>query len=370
MGCFCHNSPLPGLLPKLNLAASVMVPGANIPLSLSAWLSARGLPALPWQPEPGWLALSLPGVRLNLQTVATISALAQMRAQALAQFGLDLLIPGQARAFARVVATMNARLSALVNCNFNSLGWLRLAALNVAIDQTNLALRAGVLLPSPSLMLALTQPGGIPMAQWGGLLASLRALVPLITAAAQLGVSVSEVAQISEAVQVLAGLSLPALAAPQLTTRLTTALSAVVSLQTSFGVNPLDLGLPAMQLRVSLRLEALLSALSAQFGLSLSSGGGDPLIALLAQLPNLPFVPTTLATAPTVDAALQAGAAVSLNMRAPLTLPAAVGIALPTCALAGSLNAALGNRAVLSVPCAMGCDAAHVMRALETVRAA
>jgi hypothetical protein len=370
MGCFCHNSPLPLLLPKLNLSAKVMIPGANIPLSLSAWLSARGLPALPWQPEPGWLAKPLPDLRLTLQTVATISALAQVRAQALAQFGLDLLIPGQALAFARVVATMNVRLSALVKCDFNPLAWLRLAALNVAIDQTNLALRAGVLLPSPSLMLSLTQPGGLPMAQWGRFLASLRALVPLITAAAQLGVSLSETAQLAEAVQTLARLPLPALVATQLTAGLTAALNAVASLQTSLGVNPLELGLPAVQLRVSLRLQSLISALSAQFGLALSSGGSSSLTALLALLPNLPFVPTALVTAPTVEAALQARAVASLNLRLPLTLPAAVSIGLPTCALAMSLNTALGGRAVVSVPCAMGCDAARVMGALGTARAA
>ena len=141
MGCFCHSFPPAGLLPSLNLSASVALPGADIPLSLSAWLNLRGLPALPWEPLPNWLGLPLPSLQLNLRAVATISAMAQLRAQVLAQFGLDLLIPGQALMFVRIVATMNARLSALVHRNFNPLAWLRLAGLNAAIDQINLALR-------------------------------------------------------------------------------------------------------------------------------------------------------------------------------------------------------------------------------------
>src|SRR5580700_9086407 len=88
MGCFCHSFPPVGLLASLNLSASVALPGADIPLSLSAWLNLRGLPALPWEPRPNWLGLPLPSLQLNLRAVATISALAQLRAQVLAQFGL------------------------------------------------------------------------------------------------------------------------------------------------------------------------------------------------------------------------------------------------------------------------------------------
>ena len=36
MGCFCRSFPPAGLLPSLNLSASVALPGADIPLSLSA----------------------------------------------------------------------------------------------------------------------------------------------------------------------------------------------------------------------------------------------------------------------------------------------------------------------------------------------
>ena len=352
----------------MNLSASVALPGASIPLGLSAWLNLRGLPALPWQPHPGWLGLGLPSLRLNLRAVATISALAQLRAQVLAQFGLDLLIRAQALAFARIVATMNVRFSALAHLNFNPLAWLRLAGLNAAIDQINLALQLGLLPPSPSLRLSLTLPGGIPMPQWAGFLALLRALLPLISAAANLNVSLAETAQFSAALRILARLSLPALVAPHLMASLTAALNAVASLQASLGVNPLQLGLPAIRLRISLKLNALLAALSARFGLNLS-GGGNLLAALLALLPNLPLVPTSFATSAAVQAALRMGAFASLNWQVPLSLPA-IGIGLPTCALAASLSAALGVQAVLSAPCLLACDAGRVMSALGTAAAA
>ncbi len=357
MGCFCHAAL--GSLPSLNLSLSVNMPGANIPLSLSAWLNARGLPGLPWQPDPNWLTLPLPRLQLSAKAVATISALASLRAQVLAQFGLDLLIPAQVRAFARIVVTMNARLSAMAA--INPLGWLRLGALNSAIDQVTLALNAGLFAPPASLMLSLTMPGGIPMARWGSLLGLLGLLAPMIAAAAQLNVSLSETAQLSAALRVMARLSLPALAAPQLMASLTAALSAIASLQASLGVNPLQLGFPAIQLRVQAKLGLLLPALSATLGLNLS-GGGNLLAALLALLPPLPALPTSLATSAVVQASLQASAVASLNWQVPAMLPS-ISIGLLTCSLVAQLQAALGISAVLSAPCPI-CDAAKLMAAL------
>ncbi|HEX5327812.1 MAG TPA: hypothetical protein VFW75_14175, partial [Acetobacteraceae bacterium] len=111
---------------------------------------------------------------------------------------------------------------------------------------------------------------------------------------------------------------------------------------------------------------ALLPALSARFGLNLS--GGSLLAALLALLPNLPMVPTSLATSDVVQAALRAQALASLNWQVPAMLPA-LGIGLPTCALVAQLNAALSINAVMPSPCASGCDAAKIMTALESAMA-
>ncbi len=363
MGCFCHHSlgPLSLVLPSLDVSASLMLPGMDIPLGLSAYLNAAGLPAAPWQPDPGWLALPLPQLKLSLQAVATISAMASLRAQVLAQFGIDLLVPGQALALARIVATMNARLSAMVNLRFNPLGWLQLAQLNAAIDQVSLALSAGLLLPSPNMMLSLTVPGGIPMPRWTSFLALLRALCPMIAATAQLNVSLSATAELAAALRVMARLSLPALIAPQLMASLTAALSAVASLQASLGVSPLTLGFPAIRLRVQARLAALLPTLAAHFGISVTLP--NLLALLLSLLPKLPVVPSNFATSAVVQAAMQAQAMAALNWQVPAIIPA-VHIGLPTCALVAQLQAALAITAVLPAPCGSGCDAAKLASAL------
>jgi hypothetical protein len=365
MGCFCHatTGALTLALPSLNISASLALPGANVALGLQAYLNAAGLPAEPWVPDPAWLALPLPQLRLNAQAVATISAMASLRAQVLAQFGIDLLIPGQAMAMARIVATLNARLSAMAHINFNPLGWLQLAALNSAIDQVSLALSAGLLMPSASMMMALTVPGGIPMPRWTSLLALLRALCPMIAATAQLNLSLSATAELAAALRVLARLSLPALVAPELMMSLTAALSAVAQLQLSLGlgVSPLRLGFPAIQLRVQARLAALMTWLSARFGLSVTLP--NLLALLLSLLPKLPVVPTSFATSAVIQASMQAHAMASLNWQVPPMI-AAVHIGLPTCAFVAQLHAALGITAVLPSPCSSGCDAAKIVRAL------
>jgi hypothetical protein len=367
MGCFCHSSlgPLTLALPSLNISASLALPGANIPLGLSAYLSAAGLPASPWMPEPGWLTLPLPQMKLSMQAVATISAMASLRAQVLAQFGIDLLIPGQAMALARIVATLNARLSAMANLNFNPLGWLQLARLNAAIDQVNLALSLGLMLPSASLMLSLTAPGGIPMPRWSSFLALLLALCPMIAATAQLNVSLTATAELAAALRIMAKLSLPALGFPELMASLSAALSAVASLSASLGLGvgmgALTLGLPAIQLRVQAKLGALMSALSAHFNVSLTLP--NLLAMLLSLLPKLPLIPSSFAASAVVSAAMQMQAMASLNWQVPLSIPA-VQIGLPVCAFAANLQAALGINAVLPSPCGSGCDAAKLAKAL------
>ena len=52
MGCFCHKSllPLSALLPSLNISATLALPGMGVPLGLSDYLNAAGLPAAPWVP--------------------------------------------------------------------------------------------------------------------------------------------------------------------------------------------------------------------------------------------------------------------------------------------------------------------------------
>jgi len=368
MGCFCHATmvPLRLMLPRLNLSENVLLglPGAEVPFNLSAWLSMRGLPGLPWTPNPAWLTLPLPRMQMSMQAVATISAMANLRAQVLAQFGIDLLNPKQVPAFARIVATMNARLSAIASINFNPLAWIQLTGLMNAIAHCELALKAGLLAPPASLMLALTVPGGVPLPRWQNFLAALAALIPMISATAQLNASLTETAQLAAALRAMARLQLPPLPYLDLMLNLTAALSAVAQLQTHLGLpgGALALGLPAVTLRVQARLGALLTALRVQLGITVPPGG-SLLALLLSLLPQLPAVPLPSVTPETVNLAMRMQAIADLTWQVPAVVPA-LQIGLPTCALIAQLNESLNLRAVLPAPCGSGCDAAKIMHAL------
>lgn len=372
MGCFCHATmaPLRLMLPQLHMAENVAlgIPGADVPMSLSVWLSARGLPVLPWAPNPAWLNLKLPQMQMSMQAVATISAMATMRAQVLAQFGIDLLNPRQAAAFARIVATMSARLSLLANIQFNPLAWLQLSALLNAVVQVELALKAGLLLPPANLHLALTMPGGVPLPNWKAFLAALMALLPMISATAQLSASLTETAQLSAALRVMARLQLPVLPPGQLQlmASLTAALTAVAQIQMHLGLpmSPLELGPKAIAIRIQARLAALLAALRVQMNIAIPPGG-SLLAALLALLPPLPPVPlpTLFATKEVVMLAMRMQAIAAVNWQVPAVIPA-LQIGLPTCALVAQLNESLNLKAVLPAPCGSGCDAAKIMSAL------
>jgi hypothetical protein len=390
MGCFCHATVavLASHLPALNAAPVTDAPtdqpggaaphaGAETAMALAHWLAARGLPAEPWRPDPAWLERPPPMPRLPASAIATISALAQLRAQVLAQFDLDLLVEAQVRGLARIVATMNARLGPELEARLGGpaaidpLGWTRLATLNSAIDQVRAALQQGVLTPQPEQTRAMTMPGGVPIGQWGALLRPLRLLAPLIAASLQLDASVNDTARIAAALKALAHISLPPLAVPELMASLSAALAATAALQASLGLAPLQAGLPEVRARVHAKLATLLTALSNRLGHDLtparqSQGTAPettPQARMLAQLPKLPVVPSSLATADVVHLAVQAEPLAALNWQVPASLPV-VQIGLSTCTLAAQMQAALGVQAVLPAPCRAGCDAARLMGAL------
>ena len=148
------------------------------------------------------------------------------------------------------------------------------------------------------------------------------------------------------------------------------ALAATAALQASLGLAPLQAGLPEVRVRVHAKLDTLLTALSNRLGHDLTAARQSqgpapeqpPLVRMMAQLPKLPVVPSSLATADVVRLAVQAQPLASLNWQVPANLPV-VQIGLATCTLAAQMQVALGVQAVLPAPCRSGCDAARLMGA-------
>ena len=361
MVCFCHNTMtrLQLALPRLDIAADFDLDvrfAAELQL-IANWLASFGLPAPPWQPDELWLELELPSLSLDASAMATISAFAQLRADMLAQFGIDLLIPGQAGAAVRLVATLQARLSAMLSADLslsvNASAWMRLSATLTAVAQVEAALALG-LFPAP--------PPGPPLAVWRPFLLRLRALLPMIAASVQLGIDLTAdvSAQLSAMLRVMLRISLPALptASLSLMASLTAAFSAVAQLRLALGIDPLEIGLPAVQAMVTARVAATAQLVQSSLGFSL-----EALLALLLRLPRLEFSASLMAPPAVVTAAMSinASALAAIDWQVPVaaSLPV-LGIGLPVLALTAQLNAALDLSASLS-PCGV-CDAAALLR--------
>ena len=336
---------------------------AKAAIDVNMWLAGRGLPSAPWNPNPGWLALQLPKVALSAQALATISAFAQLRAAALATLGLDLNNPASATAFARLVATLSARLSAGAGLpsfgmgaglpSFDAGGWLQLSATLKAIASIQEALSAG-LLPSPP---------SLPLGPWRPFLLNLSGLAPLISASSQLGLNLSAsfAAELSAALKAMLAIQMPAMSSAALTiaANLTGALDAVAHIGATLGISPMKLGLPAVSAMVSARLQATAQMVQSGLGLSLSA-----LLALLLRLPSIAFSPASLATDAVVSAAMSinTSAIASMNWNVPVAVSVPVlRVGLPTISLLAQLKSALGLSASTG-PCAV-CDAQTLLSA-------
>jgi hypothetical protein len=381
MSCFCHRTIAPlqvqlSLLAAADLALAVPVSPRQalaeaLARELAQALAALGLPAAPWQPDPAWLDQPLPQVRLSATALATVSAFAQLRAQALAQFGLDLLVPAQAVAMARIVATLNARLAALPPPPVPA-ELIRLAALAEAIAQVTIAIQAHLLDPLPALTQAYANPAGSPMSAWHALLAALRSLVPLIAASSQLGLTMdaSFAAQLAVALRTLRAISLPPIRFSAMA-QLAASLSAVARLRQSLGIDPLQAGMAAVRAQIAARLAAMIGLLPPAYRTALARPGllsdAELVRALRSLLPKLPFCPSQLATPAVMAAALKvdAAAVAAIDWQVPaLSAVPVLQIGLPTCMVAAQVQASVSVQAVLPAPCGSGCDAARIMRGL------
>ena len=162
-----------------------------------------------------------------------------------AQLGINLLLPAGAQAFARVMATLQARLSAIAALpgmgSFSAAPMLRLSAVMNAVVSVRAALQAGVFAMSPAQLGAYALPS-----IWAPFLAELRNLAAMlavcaqrnVAVCAQRNVNVNDTAARSAAVRALEQLRLPTFPPAQATmmAQLTAMFSAMASLKLALGL--------------------------------------------------------------------------------------------------------------------------------------
>jgi len=346
VSCFCK-----GLLkiPPINIAANLhMSASARAAAALNEQLTL-GLPGFPGPP----FAFTLPRLSLSASAAANLAAYAQLHAQAMARLGIDLRLPLGLTALARLTATLNARLSMLANLNLNFGPWLQLALLNRITVSLTAAFNAALSLSaSAALNIHLFPPS------WGGL--HLGTLSMMMNASAQigLGASANVAASFTAMVQAIARLNL-ALPNLSLVCNLSAGFSAIAQLGSSLGINPLQIGFPAVQAMVAANFSAMV-ALAARLGINLSVG-----------IPNLLTIPSLVAAIQaSLTATLRAVLAFNFSAVASLNVAASasLGVGLAVTALAANMSAALGINVAASVPCPI-CDARAIVAAAGAVSA-
>ncbi len=374
MVCLCKTSvtqmtaalPLLGIqlpnVPPPPMGMTALPSLAQEIMALAAWLASLGQPAPAFAPQTAWLNLTLPTLPLNASAMATISAFAQLRADMLAQFGIDLAVPGQGAALVQLAASVQARLNALISLNASlsmpgtpTMSWSLLAALLSAINQLMAALAAG-LLPVPQVP---------PMGPWRPFLVQIYPLLPLIAASAQLGVNLSGniTAQLAASLRVMQQIRLPAFAPPALAlmASITASLSAAAQISAALNINALAVGMPRVQQIIADLLAALINAIEKALGLTPVT-----LLSTINQFPRPQFSAGLMVTPPVVQAAasINAQALAQLNWQVPaVSAVSALSVGLPVVAFAANLQAALGISARVP-PCATGCDMMALAHAL------
>ncbi len=353
MVCFCKNAmgQLQLALPQLSASADASL-NADMQL-LANWLAQFGLPAAPWEPDEAWLDLELPTLSLSASAMATLSAFAQLRVGALG-LGIDLLGGGgQANALTRLAATLEARMSAMMSASaaigFDPSGWSQLSATLTATAQVQAALSLGIF-PSP--------PPGPPLSVWRPFLIQLRALLPMIAISTQLGLSADLGVELGAMLRAMLRITMPAMPSLGLMASLTSSLSAVAQLGASLGIDPLDVGFPAVQLMVSEQVTATADAVQSDLWLSLPD--------LLALLPHPEYSATLMAPPAVVNAAMSLNLP-QLNWQVPaMTDLPVLSIGLPVVSFMAQLQAAMGISASVS-PCGPICDAGALLTAALSV---
>lgn len=368
MGCFCKlavdamladqglaiAATDPHLLASAQVQATLDIRASatvqtRLVAAASAWLTARSLPAAPWQPDPAWLDLALPTPPLPAAALGVIMALVQASLTSRAGFRIDLATAAGVRDLTRLVATLNLRQDALLAMAADLRPWSELAALNAQVDTVRAAVTAGVFASGPELT-----PPGLPepaFGVWQPFIAKITALAPLVAISRLLTVDLSTPAglgSLGALLQTLAAINLPVLADATLVSQVIARASAIERLTLSLGRSPVGYPIERVVAAVNAKVSAVASALPPT--LQLSATG--VLLNAPVRLPN----PSALVNAITVgDASRLTVKPLNWNVPKFDELPLLTS-GVPAMAVAGLL----GPGVIRATPCGQACDAGRV----------
>ena len=180
MGCFCKqavdalNRLPPRMVEQQQETAQEPTPDAELIIAASQWLSARWLPAEPWQPDPAWLDIELPPPPLPPDALAVLCAIVEAGEQCQTVLGIDPADPADFRGLTRIVATLNRRTEALRELAADDQPWSAIAALNGHADAVVAAAATKVFEKQAG------QEEDVPLTPWRPFLTQLKALAPLV----------------------------------------------------------------------------------------------------------------------------------------------------------------------------------------------
>ncbi len=267
MGCFCKQS-VAALKDALRTTAhsepEQHEPGESeqgrLVSALATWLSARWLPAPPWNPDPEWLDLAIPDPPMPATSFSVISGLVQAQAACLEELGVDVTQPDQQAKLARIVRTMNRRLPELEEVLQDDADWDSLAAQNDQIDTVAKAVRQGVFAPWADDR----SEHDVPLGPWRPLLTKVKAIAPLLAILRSLDIDPADQdapALLATQLRPLRGVKLPPIDAPLVSHGLIARLHALLRLQRSTGLNPRTVRFSQFQQAVQDKLDDTAAAL-------------------------------------------------------------------------------------------------------------
>ncbi len=238
MGCFCRETvaalredevePEPDAAEQAETTPDPLIP------AVSDWLAARWLPSPAWVPDEEWLDAEIAEPPMAPQAMATVLGLFQAQQACEEDLGTDPADADQVRKLARIVGTLNRRMTDLAWVEQDARPWTRIALLNGQADTVRDAATQGVFEPKEE------EPQA-PVGPWRPLLAKLKAVAPLVAIAQWQEVDLADpeaVEHLARTVRKLRRVALPPLENPVLLMRVIARTSAIARLKNSLGADP------------------------------------------------------------------------------------------------------------------------------------